>query len=363
MLSDGAVPTKPQIERQLVRMLEHRIFTSRAQQAKLLDFIVRKTLAGEDVMEKTLREKLFPSPLYKEDSNIARRTVDLLRESLREYYQQDLSDPLVIIYLLKSPAGKRIKFPAGEAYKPHFAYNDHHHISRAYLIGCHHLGNGYLNNIPDAAECFHNILEQEPEHAGAMLYMADACCFTVAFGIRPDCHETMIVAAESYIDRATPFAPGFWHVHSARALVHCCRGHFDNANVEFNKALKLDRERTEASCSTLYSLFLLANGQAAEALQLTASLLDEDYANPAMHATYGIHLSIAGRFDEAETTFRTALDLDRNCVSAHIGAMRLNLARGRTEEAQHHAERLKGLLDAEEYEFWMAKINALHANR
>jgi tetratricopeptide (TPR) repeat protein len=364
MLTDGAFPTKPQIERQLIKMLENEIFTSRRQQGKLLELIVKTALAGEDVTEKMIREKLFPvSSHYKEDSPIARRTIDLLRASLNEYYQQDLSDPLVIIYLLKSPVGKRIKFAAGEAYKPRFAYNDHHPVSRDYLLGCRHLGNGYLSKIPDAVAIFHKILEREPEHAGAMLYMADAFCFTVIFGILPDRRENMILNASSLIDRAAPYAPGFWHVHSARALVHCCRDDFVSAQQEFDNALRLDRERTESSCSSLYSLFLLANGRAADALQLKAFMVDEEIDNPEMHAVHGIHLAVAARFDEAESAFRIALELDRNCFIAHIGAMRLNLARGRTQQAQHHADRLKELLEPVEYEFWMARIKALHANR
>src|ERR1700721_2884624 len=176
---DGAVPTRPQIERQLTRMLENDSFTSRPQQAKLLKFLVEATLNGEDVMDKNIREALFPSPLYKFDSPIARRTADFLRKTLLEYYEENIDNALVVIHL---PA-KRAKFQAGEAYKPHFDYNIHHQISKDYELGCHYLLGGNINAIPDAVDVLVEVLKREPYHVGAMLHLADAHSCAMPVGI------------------------------------------------------------------------------------------------------------------------------------------------------------------------------------
>jgi hypothetical protein len=117
MAGDGALPTKPQIERQLVRMLEDDLFRSRPQQAKVLEFLVKRTLADEDVMEKSIREAIF-SDGYQEGSTVVRRNVDLLRFSLLEYCEAHLEDALVVIYLPWPKKGKRIKLPAVKHINP-----------------------------------------------------------------------------------------------------------------------------------------------------------------------------------------------------------------------------------------------------
>ena len=355
---DGAVPTKPQIERQLTKMLENDSLTSRPQQAKLLEFIVRTTLKGEEPTEKYIREQLFPSPPYKIDSPIARRTADFLRKTLLEYYEENIDNALVVIHLPEQPPGKRIKFQAGEAYKPHFEYNIHHQITKDYELGCHYLLNGNINTIPDAVEVLGDVLKREPHHVGAMLHVADAHCYTVLLGILPERREDLIALAKDLIDCAMTLEPVFWHTYSSRAFLHYCQGEFDAARRAFETALTLDRELTESF--SIYSLFLVASDRGAEALQLTEFVTDEQSVNPNVYVNRGMHLAAAKRFDEAERAFERALVLDRNCWAAHIGALRLNLARGRTAKSQEHAERLKLLMDSDEYDHWMMIVRALH---
>ena len=113
--AEGINPARHEVEQQLARILADEVVASHPQPAKLLSFIVARALDGEDISEKLIREWVFPNPLYREDSNIARVAMDKVRKLLAEYYADEGEGDPVIIGLPQPPAGRRIKFAAGHS--------------------------------------------------------------------------------------------------------------------------------------------------------------------------------------------------------------------------------------------------------
>src|SRR5579863_8389138 len=169
----GIHPARHEIERQLDRILADEVVASYPQPSKLLKFIVERTLKGDEITEKLIREGVFPNPPYKEDSNIARITMDKVRELLAEYYADEGGDEPVFITLRKSPEGRRIKFQAGEAYTPLFSYNPRSPIAKAFAIA-NHLLRGSLSQIDRGVEQLGAIQSLSPDHPDAWLAVAEA---------------------------------------------------------------------------------------------------------------------------------------------------------------------------------------------
>jgi Tfp pilus assembly protein PilF len=107
-----AFPVAPaEVREALQRILGSRIFETAPAQRRLLDYLVEKTLAGEDFKEFSLAIDVFARTADfdpKEDS-IVRTEVRKLRFSIQKYYDgEGVSDPL------------RIALPKG-GYVPHFS--------------------------------------------------------------------------------------------------------------------------------------------------------------------------------------------------------------------------------------------------
>ena len=60
---------------------------------------MERAAGGEEVTEKLIREFVFPTPPYKEESNIARITMETVREVLAAYCADEGADEPVIISL------------------------------------------------------------------------------------------------------------------------------------------------------------------------------------------------------------------------------------------------------------------------
>jgi tetratricopeptide (TPR) repeat protein len=351
-----AIPMRYEVERQLDRILADAVIASHPQPAKLLAFIVRRALGGDDVTEHVIREEIFPHPPYKVDSNIARITMQKVRELLALYYAEAGADDPVIIGLPESPEGKRIKFQAGEAYTPEFRYNPRSEIARDFALA-NHLAMGGPSEIEQSLWRYDAILKREPGHPDAVLGFVEALGSQLLFGIYTDesVRAAFIASGLEMIARLDPTTADYWRTHMVRGLLHTCANDFDAARKEFDIALTLDRQSTVSR--GWYVQFLFMAGEPEEALSLLELKAAERVDDPKSLAIYGIHLCRASRFEEAERALRHALGLERNYWPAHWGIVLLCLSTGRPQTAQAHAQLLESLLEREDYEFLFRQIN------
>jgi hypothetical protein len=115
-MGDENKPTRPEVEQQLQRMLESDIFAACPRQAALFEFLVKGAIEGQEITQKDIRARFFPTPPYKPESTVARTTVTFIRKKLvRAYYKTRGEEDLVIIDLPQpanhQTSGKRIKTP------------------------------------------------------------------------------------------------------------------------------------------------------------------------------------------------------------------------------------------------------------
>jgi tetratricopeptide (TPR) repeat protein len=355
-MSIGVSPARHEVERQLDRILADEVIASHPQPAKLLDFIVKRTLAGEEITEKLIREGVFPNPPYKEDSNIARITMDKVRKLLAEYYADEGEDDPVIIALPRSPEGRRIKFQAGGAYTPLFRYNPRSPIAKAFAVA-NHLLRGSVTQIDRGVKQLGEIWDMEPNHPDAILSYAEAVGTQLMLGLFvEEAREPLIAGALGLIERLDQATADAWRIHNVRGLLFMANGESGKAEKEFDSALALDRQATIDW--GWYTLFLFQVGREEEAVQLQGLIAEEKAGNAGFQALHGIYLTNIKRYEEAERAFTQSLTLDRNCWPAHYGITQMYLATGKERKAEEHLKRLKALMEPFEYEDLKRRLGA-----
>ncbi|HEY6251240.1 MAG TPA: hypothetical protein VI685_14880 [Candidatus Angelobacter sp.] len=322
---------------------------------------MRGTLAGEEITEKYIRAKVFPTPPYKSESNIARRTIDLVRGLLNEYYAEDGKEDAVIIGLPTPPPGKRIKFRAGEAYRPVFSYNPRHPDSQKFRLGLHFLNEKSPESINQALGYLHELALSETGHPAAEIALVETLCAMSVYMSRSSPTRELFSVAFQIVKNVIESNPDDWHPHAARgALLLCCH-EIKSATAEFHTALRLDKTRTQHYA--WYHAFLFTVGQRNQALQLARSHAAESIESPYAQTALGIYLYALREFKEAEAVFQNSLTLDRNCWLTHLALSALYLSVDRPDEALDHYTHLQVLVGAERSQWIMPGLAALCAVR
>ena len=353
--AEGVNPSRHEIELQLERMLAHPHVRAKKLQSEILGFLVGSALEGKKVTELTLFEEFYSVDQFNAGDTHVRAMVNNTRRLLKEYYEGDGKDDSVIIAL---PAPKRSskrkkhykieKRPAGEAYRPQFSYNPRAPIAKQLEIA-NHLLIGNPAQIERSLWRLDAISKAQPNHPDVILAIAEAVGSQLLIGgiYSEDLRAHFVAGGLLWIDKLDRSTADAWRIHNVRGLLHFVGGEIDKAKKEFAKALKLDRAATIGR--GWYTQFLFAAGEKEEALQLTALLADENASNAHAQAFWGIRLGNEKRYGEAESAFRQALELDRNCWAAHYGMAQLCQAAGNLEKANEHIKRLEALVEPAVY--------------
>jgi len=315
-LPEVALPTEPEIHRQLDRILSSEIFLRIQQQAKLLDLIVSKTLEGEEITEKLIRDQMFPSPPYKDDSNIARRTFDLLRDTLNQYYSSVGQQDSVLIILAKSEKGKRTFFQTGQAYTPTFKYNTAHPALLKFRLGVHFLSRISYEEAIECLDYFSQLTEVPGFAAAAHASLAETMLIFLLRESRLfDSGMELLIDARNWSEIAITLAPHNWHGHAVLGLVSLFLHDFQRAHLEFEEAHRLSASDTDRYYG--YGIYLTTVGQLPKALIIARINAQERIEDAIAQSFYGLLLYLSRRFDDAENFLMMALKLDRHCWIAH----------------------------------------------
>jgi tetratricopeptide (TPR) repeat protein len=351
----GVNPARHEIERQLDHMLAHPLFEARDLQADIFAFLVTSALDSKEVTELTLFEEFYTVEEFKHRSTKVRTNVNHMRGLLQKYYAGDGEGDSVVIALpaperTQLPDGKYkiVKRPRGEAYTPVFSYNPRSPIAKAFAIA-NHLLRGSLSQIDRGVKQLGEIQNLAPDHPDAWLAVAETVGTYQMLGLYDGAvREALTAWALDCIAKLDPASADEWRIHNVRGLLLMAGGEFDNAQKEFDRALAIDRQATISR--GLYALFLFQTGKEEEALRLQGLLADEKAANAEAQAIYGVYLTRANRYEEAEKAFTQSLTLDRNCWGAHYGMTQMYLATKKGDLALKHAKRLETLVEPEEFE-------------
>lgn len=361
--AEGVNPSRHEVELQLARMLAHPLFRARDLQARIFGFLVKGALGKRKIDEKALLVKFFTLEHYKNAATHVRTNVSYMRKLLNDYYEGDgANDPVIIALPAPKRSSKRkknykiVKRPAGEAYRPEFSYNPRAPIAKQFAIANHLLG-GSPEQVERALWKFDEIYKAEPKHPDVLLGFTEtvACQMLIGGVYHEDLRAHVVAGGLKWIDELDRSTADAWRMHNVAGLLHFVGGATDKAKKEFGIALRLDRSATISR--GWYTLFLVATGKEQEASRLQALNSEENVSNAQTQAMYGLYLSKAQRFEDAERTFEQSLALDRNCWPAHWGLTQLYVAMGNQEKAIHHARRLEALVEPADYQTILSRLS------
>jgi tetratricopeptide (TPR) repeat protein len=324
-------------------MLESDVFQRCPGQSAVLQGIVEIALNEKSVTAARLYEVVFPREM--EPSNVRVQAKNLALTTAK-YYMGPGKDDLVLIYLESWTKDKKERKQAGDNYKPTFAFNLQHRLTRMYFTAWTKMCGGIISRIPEAMADFGQIVQEDPEYADAWLAIGDSCCWMAMLGYPDDPGKAAeaIEKAAQVLGIATELAPDSWHTHATRAFVNSSHGRFDDARKDYAKALRVNRVMTEGYPPFL--LFLIGDQQM-DAGDFIESKALELIGNPTAQGLHGRLLDWAGKPEEAEKSYREALALDPNNGLCHLGLSRLLEKEGRKDEAAKHAKRAAILMESD----------------
>jgi Tfp pilus assembly protein PilF len=324
-LHDEAVPTHPHIRRQLERMLASPVFLEADTQARLLEHLVEKALAGEEVTEKTITAELFP--VYQgRESGIVRVHKNSLRDRIEEYYEEHGGDSLVLITLPALLRKQGYKPPPGEAYKPSFKYNPLHPVDQDFRRGMYYLAQCAPSDDNLALDYFAAALKREPNHAAAHTGMAEVHLRRAMYYHVYVTPAMSLMQAQQSIDQALRCDAVTWRANAVQGILHCYYRRWEKARVSFDLAIK-DNETQTRYGARYYPAFLMARGESADALHLASERARENPEDLPSQIMHGIFLYLARRFDDAVFALALAETMSVRHWLTHTTSALLALAR------------------------------------
>ncbi|HEY8852390.1 MAG TPA: tetratricopeptide repeat protein, partial [Gemmatimonadaceae bacterium] len=187
-----------------------------------------------------------------------------------------------------------------------------------------------------ALQMFERAIELDPGYALAHAGIADCCSFLYQYY---DASQRLLDRADAASLRALELAPGLAEAHASRGLAVSLSNRFDEAEDEFQTAMRLDPKSFEAAY--FYARACYSQGKAEEAVkwyERAIAVRPDDFATLALLATANNSL---GRKEDAIRASRRSYDAARrhlelnpdNPRALYMGAMSLtNL--GESEKAR-----------------------------
>jgi hypothetical protein len=338
------VPTIPEIEQQLRRVLASKVFSSRRKPSQLLELLVKKALANKTVEPKDILI-LFPPEDYEPDTTAARTNAVYMRRLLAEYYDGvGKDDPVVIKFPKDTSLDQARKRTAN--YRPTFSYGPNHGLHKTYLIGTEHQRRKRPTAFDRASACFAEVLAKQPNNVAANIAMAETLLLSRHILQHDmDCEFD----AHDCASRAVDADPRNWKAYAVLGASHLIvRFNARDALEAFETALNFNSHETER-CGWFHA-FLFAEYRDEEGLALSKITAEENITDPYMQAMYGMWLYANADYHEADKQFCDACQLDRNCWLAHLGSTLNDISLGNPELAANKLRAFQSPVD--DFRWW-----------
>ena len=207
----------------------------------------------------------------------------------------------------------------------------------ALLKARHYLGRFNPDLIPRIQECFEQAIALDPKFALAHCEYAVLFMTMAILGSLPP--SQFVPMVRSHAQTALELDPSFPEGHAMLGVVAGYLEH-DWKEAERCFRLALTRDPTPPLVRRLYTAYyLLPTGRPSEALEQTASALQEDPLDSILRFYRGVSLAALGRNDEAFQEFHAILELNPNVVPAHAWLGLHHLTRGELDQALFHTEK------------------------
>jgi tetratricopeptide (TPR) repeat protein len=324
----------------LKRVLDSRTFSTAPHMAKLLRFCVEQTLAGNRQSQHGIAIALGYAEFDAvQDSNV-RREIGRLRNKLRDYYDQEGADP-VIISIPKASAkdGYSAEFKlrqqqiAAESQNPRYIQ-----------LTCearHLRGQRMPDPTTEAIRLYEEAIREDPDHsASAQAGLSECYCFLALWGFRP--HDTMPRVKEWAL-KAISANPGSAAAHAALAFATTAYDwNWPLGEQLFQKALALAPQSIEVRC--WYASHLICVGRFPEAIKQArkAQTLEHDPSAVVLSHVAKI-LYVAGDLDHAFDLLQLTLQINPRFYFSHWYLGLLLLDRGDVDVGLEHLRRAAAL--------------------
>jgi tetratricopeptide (TPR) repeat protein len=248
-------PSKPEIRKQLARILASGFFRNSTSQYKVLEFVVNSALDGKEITQRHIDTELFPKGHTDPATSVGRATASNLRERLASYYDGEKEAAVII------------ELPPGKGYKPGFTYNPASRAHKSYRQAMVHMSR--FTSAEDARltlTYLNEAITLEPEYALAYAARADAQ-FREAIYRADEPPRKSLELAEASAREALARDARAWRAHVVLGAIHCSRFQWQQAGAAFDEAL--ETAPLEAAEHFYYAAYLAAVGRMDEALRVT----------------------------------------------------------------------------------------------
>jgi tetratricopeptide (TPR) repeat protein len=297
--------TRLQVEHQLKRILESKIFRLVKMRGELLSHIVVGTLDGISLKETSLLTDFYKLSTEEIDPSVQKARIGVLRlrETLNKYNATDgIDDPIVI------------DIPKGQ-YAAEFTENQSSPARKKVRLGFHHVNEETPDHVKEGLAHFEKAIELEPDLADAWAGKASAYLTMTLHAYTHD-PEELFIDAEEAATKAVSFDKSCWRGHANLGAIYMFRHEWKKADAAFaltKKLAMLDIQEIGG-----YGPYLIASGRANDALKLAQHYLDVGYDNAVSLTRAGLYFYALRHFDDAKKALLEACQINPNFWRSHL---------------------------------------------
>jgi serine/threonine-protein kinase len=211
----------------------------------------------------------------------------------------------------------------------------------AYLKARHWMWQLTPDSLAQAREFYELAIRLDPKFALAHSGYADYFYVLASCFIMPTAEAAPRMRDEA--QKALDLDPSLPEAHCMLGVVACIYD-YDWPEAERRCRLALASEPVPPLVRDWVSQYLSGReGRSGEALEHSEHALREDPLNPMFHCTRSVHLHGSGRYREAESELRRALELNPNLIFAYCWTLGQYLSRGMEEQELASAEKFHSL--------------------
>jgi tetratricopeptide (TPR) repeat protein len=314
MNSDKDVPSRPQVQEQVSRILASKVFANSATPSNFLARLVSDTLHDTVCDEHKLGVEVFGKrkDWIPKDEGVVRMNMRILRQKLAEYYASAGEyDPVIIGF------PERGKHVAVLSYNP-----------RTAAVMCHRLNIDLYErvfpqinnrNMDYVEEQFKKCIRDHPSFSPAFSSLAEILLTRAALKdgeVRE--LKSCLQESEELARRALQLNPHDWLAHIVSAGLHCCRFRWEAAEEAFNAALRI--APLDTHLHVLYAMYLCAVGRREESAHCFKLRLKDRPHDKFTELLFGFFLYLERDFENASLQVGMYSADNRDCLTSGIQA-------------------------------------------
>jgi tetratricopeptide (TPR) repeat protein len=183
-----------------------------------------------------------------------------------------------------------------------------------YFLGKQLIEKRSASSLAKAVEHFNAAISNDPDFALAYVGLADTYRLQANYAGFP--HDEMDTKGRGAVDRALQLDPLLGEAYTSQANLRRRSADFEGAEAAFKKALELSPNYAPAY-QWYAEMLNRVSGRTADALELSRTAVTLDPLSPIIRNDYAEVFERAGRFDDAITQYKKAIEIDPGFAVSH----------------------------------------------